>query len=194
MTALLILCGAAILRAPLVLSADENVTSFVVTTGLRCSTDMKATTWAGSWIAAVCVAGAVAVLTWWRRAPPGAVVAVVALWIGELSAVTVTKSVVERPLPPPEIRLVVAHGWSFPSGHTANAVVVFTVAAIVITKLLTRRAVPVVTWTLAILSIALVAFSRLEVGVHWATDVTASALWTTSWLVVINTALRQKQT
>jgi hypothetical protein len=40
-------------------------------------------------------------------------------------AVTVSKSVLQRLRPFEAVRLVMAHGWSFPSGHAANPVVVF---------------------------------------------------------------------
>ena len=71
------------------------------------------------------VAVIVTALAWKQRLPILAVPVVVSAWLGELLAATLTKSVVQRPRPPEAVRLVMAHGWSFPCGHTANAVVVF---------------------------------------------------------------------
>jgi undecaprenyl-diphosphatase len=83
------------------------------------------------------------------------------------------------------VRLVAAHGWSFPSGHTANAVVVFATAAALLTFLVHRRIVRFLTWALAVLATGLVGFSRIELGVHWTTDVVVSIVWTIWWLVVL---------
>jgi membrane-associated phospholipid phosphatase len=72
-------------------------------------------------------------------------IAVLGGWFGELAAVHVTKAVVERPRPPEPVRLVPAHGWAFPSGHTANAVVVFAAGAFFVTTFLRHRKARVLT-------------------------------------------------
>jgi membrane-associated phospholipid phosphatase len=40
-------------------------------------------------------------------------------------------------------------------------------------------------WALASVATALVGFSRIELGFHWMTDVTASLIWTSVWILVI---------
>jgi undecaprenyl-diphosphatase len=183
---LLILCGEGIERSAAIMSWDRNITTFVVDHRTPALNQlMKAVTWTGSWIAALAVAVLVVGFTWKRLLPILAVIAVLAAWFGEFLAVTLTKSVVQRPRPPVAVRLVVAHGSSFPSGHTANAVVVFTTAAVLVTTLLHRREARIATWVLAVPVTALVGFSRIELGVHWTTDVVASMVWTTGWLVVV---------
>jgi membrane-associated phospholipid phosphatase len=47
----------------------------------------------------------------------------------------------------------------------------------------------VLTGALAVLCIALVGFSRIELDAHWTTDVLASAVWTTGWLLILGTLL-----
>jgi membrane-associated phospholipid phosphatase len=52
-----------------------------------------------------------------------------------------------------------------------------------------RRAVALVGWLTAGLAIAATAFSRVELGVHWTTDVIASVVFVTCWLTAIAISL-----
>jgi undecaprenyl-diphosphatase len=185
LTGVLILVGEGIEHSSAVSSLDRRITTFVVDHRTPALNQlMKAVTWTGSWIATLGVAVLVALLAWRRRLPLLAVIAVLGGWFGELAAVHLTKAVVERPRPPEPVRLVAAPGWAFPSGHTANAVVVFATAAFLLTTFQRARSAQVLTWGLAVLVTALVGFSRIELGVHWMTDVVASVVWTSCWLVV----------
>jgi undecaprenyl-diphosphatase len=187
LTGLLILTGEGIEHSSFLESIDQHITNFVV--GHRTPAlnhVMTAVTWTGSWATTLAVAVLVAFLAWRRRLPALAVVAILAAWWGELLAVILTKAVVRRPRPPEAVRLVVAHGWAFPSGHTANAVVVFSAAAaILVTAFVSRTEGRVLTWVLAGLATALVGFSRIELGVHWTTDVVASLVWTPLWILIV---------
>ena len=187
--------GEGIEHSAAVESVDRSITTFVVAHRMSALDQlMKAVTWTGSWIAALGVSAVVVACTWKRRLPISAVVAVLAAWLGELLAVTLTKAVVERARPPEAVRVVVAHGWSFPSGHTANAVVVFAAAAALLTFLVHSRIVRFLAWALAVLATALVGFSRIELGVHWTTDVVMSMVWTTWWIVVLVVVVRRIRT
>jgi undecaprenyl-diphosphatase len=187
---LLILIGEGIEHSSVLGSMDRRITTFVVGHRTHALNQlMKAVTWTGSWIATLAVAVLIAVFAWRRRLPLLALIAVLAGWFGELAAVHVTKAVVQRPRPPERVRLVVAHGWAFPSGHTANAVVVFAAGAFLMTTLLRRRKAQIL--TLAGLVTALVGFSRIELGVHWMTDVVASLVWTACWLLILVKVLRR---
>jgi undecaprenyl-diphosphatase len=192
LSGLLILVGEGIEHSSALRSMDRTITAFVVDHRTPALNQlMKAVTWTGSWIATLVVAVLVAVFAWRRFLPVLAVIAVLGGWLGELSAVHLVKAVVQRPRPPEPVRLVVAHGWAFPSGHTANAVVVFATGAFLATRFLGHRKAPVLTWAMAVLIIALVGFSRIELGVHWTTDVVASLIWTACWLLILVTVLRR---
>jgi hypothetical protein len=89
-----------------------------------------------------------------------------------------------RPRPPKDLWLTSAQGWSWPSGHSATAVLVFALFAIALTHVFHSRLARIATWIPAIVVIAAVGFSRIELGVHWTTDVLASIVFVSSWLVV----------
>jgi undecaprenyl-diphosphatase len=188
---ILMLVGVAIKHSSQINSLDRRITHFVVTHRTPALNQlMKTVTWAGSWLVTLGMAVLLAILVWRRRLPVVAVIAVLAGWWGELLAVTVTKGVVQRPRPPASLWVVKAHGWSFPSGHTANATVVFAAAAAVATVFVRNRSWQILIWAVAALATALVGFSRIELGVHWTTDVLASAIWTAVWLMVLAKALQ----
>jgi undecaprenyl-diphosphatase len=165
---------------------DNHVTSFVVahrSAGLNAA--MKAVTWFGSWVAELVAAAVLLLLVLRRRLSVGFLILAVVAWAGTQGGTTLAKNVVQRPRPPEDLRLVSAHGWSWPSGHTATATLVFAVLATVVWMLTTSgrlRLLAVVGWILVAVAVA---FSRVELGVHWTTDVLASLVFATAWLVVL---------
>jgi membrane-associated phospholipid phosphatase len=194
LVALLVLCGEGIKHSGLINSADKRVTSFVIAHRTPWLNDvMKVVTWAGSWVAVAVVAVVIGAMLWRRHLRLLALAAVLASWVGELLGVTLVKRLVERDRPPEALWAVVAHGWAFPSGHAANAVVVFATAAALAARLSSYRMVRVLCWASGALLVALVGFSRIELGVHWATDVVAGAVWASGWTVTVVAVMRRPQ-
>ena len=150
---------------------------------------MKVVTWLGSWVAVVVAAGIITLLIIARRLPVLAAVVAVFAWAGEGGGVWIGKEVVSRDRPPEAIWLVRAHGWSFPSGHAATACLVFTVLALCVVRLIRHRAAWALGWLTAGVAIAATAFSRVELGVHWMTDVIAGVVFVASWLTAIAISL-----
>jgi undecaprenyl-diphosphatase len=185
-TAVLFGVGELVVHSHAVTTFDRHVTHWVV--GRRTpplDATMKVVTWFGSWVAIAGVGVVALVLTATRRLAAAAPVLLAVAWAGESGAVNLVKHAVGRPRPPKALWLVTAHGASFPSGHAANATLTGVAAALVVFLLSERRAFRVAAFTVACLVIVAVAFSRVELGVHWTTDVVTGCLVTLVWLAAI---------
>ena len=94
------------------------------------------------------------------------------------------KAAYERLRPSFDDPLVQLDTYSFPSGHTAAAVLFYGVlAAFLVSRFYDRRLRAAIA-TGAIAMIALVAFSRIYLGAHYLSDVVAAACSSTAWLVL----------
>lgn len=183
---LLVASGEVVVHSNAVTHFDRHATSVLVSSRTAAlDSAMKAVTWLGSWVAVAIAAVIVAVLVLARRLPLLAAAVAVLAWAGEAGGVRIGKEVVARDRPPAAIRLAPANGWSFPSGHAATAALAFTVLALCVTAVARHRVIRVLGWLIAGLAIAATAFSRVELGVHWTTDVIASVVFTAAWLTAI---------
>ena len=112
--------------------------------------------------------------------PMVALVLAVIAWAGENGGVR-WPNMLSSERTPKGLRLVSAHGWSWPSGHTAVALLVSTILALVIVAV-TPTGLQNAGVGAGGVAVAAVAFSRIELGVHWTTDVVA-AFFVSAWLV-----------
>jgi membrane-associated phospholipid phosphatase len=104
------------------------------------------------------------------------------------------KRVMRRPRPAhPEIRVAVARigGSSFPSGHVINYVGVYGFLAYALSTMARPAALRRAVVGGLVGLIALVGPSRIYLGHHWATDVTASYLLGTSYLIALTAVYRR---
>ena len=181
-TAALFGVGQLVVHTRAITDFDRNVTDWVVSHRTPAlDSMMKVITWIGSWVTMAIIGGVTLVLTLTKRLTIAAPVLLAVAWAGEYAMVNLVKCAVDRPRPPRDLWLVTASGASFPSGHAANATLVCTAAAIVAFLLSRRRSVHTMAISLACLAIVAVAFSRVELGVHWTTDVVAGSLVTMVW-------------
>lgn len=100
---------------------------------------------------------------------------------------TTLKALFARTRPLHEGGLIQAEGWSFPSGHSSGAVVVYGMLAYV----LLRSLPPALAWRASLPLVLLAAATAFSVGcsriflqVHFATDVLAGFASGTAWLAI----------
>lgn len=121
------------------------------------------------------------VLFYRRRQPRWLAALALAVPVG-LAINAMLKHAFQRARPVPRDALLALESFSFPSGHTAGATLFYgIVAAYFISRTGDRRvrARWVAVW---IAAIALVALSRVYLGVHYVSDVLGAVAWSLAWL------------
>jgi undecaprenyl-diphosphatase len=136
--------------------------------------------------------GVIASLATWRRCRAVSTVILVATFARPVIEFTV-KALVGRDRPDFE-RLVAGNGPSFPSGHVMAAVALWGLLPLVVSLYTNRRAI----WWAAVATSATlvlgIAASRVYLGVHWFSDVTAGLVVGTFFLLGVDVVLvRQHQ-
>ena len=101
--------------------------------------------------------------------------------VGGWIANTAVKVLVGRERPEIVPHLMEAGGESFPSGHSFNAAVVYIAMAIAFAALSRRHSVRYTIIATAMVLSAMVAWSRVMLGVHFPSDVTAGWLGGAGW-------------
>jgi undecaprenyl-diphosphatase len=132
------------------------------------------------------------VAAWWLRGRRRAAAFQLLAWGGALLS-TLIKSAIRRPRPlPPEVRVVVAPlgGTSFPSGHVLTYVVFYGFLGFLLAEHLEDGALRNVSVASLTGVLALVGPSRIQQGHHWTTDVVASYLLGTAYLLALVEAYR----
>jgi membrane-associated phospholipid phosphatase len=127
-------------------------------------------------------AGVLALLLW-RRHERALAIAWLAALGGNALLNPALKRAFERLRPEADLSGLVAHGYSFPSGHTSGAVVAFGMAAYLGWRLLPGR------WQLpacllAVVAVLLVGASRIWLQVHYLSDVLAGIASGGAWLAL----------
>ena len=165
-------------------AVDSSITSWVVahrTDGL--TTLARALSTIGSQAVLIPVTAIVTVWLVARRqfVPAGLLVA---CWGGGLALYSLVKLFVHRQRPPTEIWLTnVGKTTSFPSGHATQSLSTYFALAVVSAAWL-----PKLSWSsraLALVLVAGVGWSRVYLGVHWATDVAAGWLFAALWVLIV---------
>ncbi len=186
LTGVLLGAGELVTHCSVIEQFDRHITSWVVAHRSHAlDATMKVLTWGGSWLAVAVTGGLLLVLVAGYRLPLAVVILAAAGWLGEVTAVNLVKSLVDRRRPPEGLWLVSAHGGSFPSGHAGNAMLVFATLGFVWCILIVSRAARITGVVVSVLGVLTVGFSRVELGVHWVTDVVAGLLVVAAWLVGI---------
>ena len=94
---------------------------------------------------------------------------------------TALKGIVGRERPQIVPHLMEAGGESFPSGHSFNAAVVYIAMALAFAAMSSRHSVRYTLVATAMILSAMIAWSRVMLGVHFPSDVTAGWLGGAGW-------------
>jgi undecaprenyl-diphosphatase len=146
--------------------ARDSDTGRIVTVIMQAASDL------GGTVGRFCILGFYGAALWWTARKR-------ALWL-LLTVISGTllnlalKQVFAAPRPDLLPHLDIVHTYSFPSGHSAGNMMVFGALALLAAR---RR----VYWGAAML-IALIGISRVWLGVHWPSDVTAGWIEGLGWL------------
>jgi membrane-associated phospholipid phosphatase len=137
-------------------------------------------------LALLTTAGAVAVGIKLRSALGGLTVPVT---VGGASALCwLIKLLVARPRPPLVVQETLETDYSFPSGHVTGTAALVGILAVAF-GLAASRVVKGLLAVVTVLAVSVAALSRLYLGVHWLTDVTAGVLLAAAVVTVGATAL-----
>jgi undecaprenyl-diphosphatase len=91
------------------------------------------------------------------------------------------KSYFARPRPNVLQMLTTAQGYSYPSGHSVSAAAIYLTMAITLSEILHRKKSRVAVYIVAVLLAISIAISRVYLGVHYFSDITAGLLVGTAW-------------
>lgn len=168
----------------LVARADRSVATWGSLNGSSATADaMKSITHLGSTPVVATALLLTAFVDYLRRRSPEVFAFVAAIGLGELLLNNLLKIIVHRERPA-ILRLVAAHGYSFPSGHTAAATAGWFAIALVFGRDRSRVTRAVLIGCAALISVS-VATSRALLGVHWLTDVIAGLALGFGWFLIV---------
>ena len=165
-------------------TADKSIASW----GSRHSTTtmaqaMKWITQLGSTVVITAALLITACVDYFRRRSREVFAFVAAIGIGELVLNNVLELIVHRDRPS-VLRLVVAHGYSFPSGHTVAASACWMGIALVLGRDRSRLTRAALAGGAALIAVS-VATSRALLGVHWLSDVIAGLAIGWGWFTIV---------
>ena len=95
---------------------------------------------------------------------------------------TVLKHAYQRIRPAFDHAPVTLTTYSFPSGHTAGAMLFYGMLAVILISRLASFSARVACAVTAVLMVTMVAFSRIYLGVHFLSDVVAAASASVAWI------------
>ncbi len=144
---------------------------------------LKWVTQLGSTIVVTLVLLAVAIADYVRRRSREVFVFVAVVGLGELLLNNVLKVIIHRDRPN-VLHLVVAHGYSFPSGHTMAAAAAWSAVALVLGRDRPPLARAMLAAGAALIAVS-VATSRALLGVHWLSDVIAGLFIGWGWFMIV---------
>ena len=175
-------------------SADDPVTRWLVAHREPWLTAvMRVVTQLGSAWFVILLLVALTVALALRHRPWAELVVVPISSIGAATMVTFIKLGIGRPRPTVGEIVATANGFSFPSGHSAQAVACYGALAWLVAHVTVTRRATLLAWAGAVTIALLIGFSRLYLGVHWFSDVVGGFVLGAAWLSVTLSAVASWQ-
>ena len=145
-------------------------------------------TFASSYIGILFFIGSVALLGWFKRQRWLPALFLIAYGFVALIS-EILKNSIGRARPDTSLRELVVSGYSFPSGHTLAATVIYGLVAYLLVRYSRSSIAKLLVRVLVVTLVIMVALSRVYFGVHYPTDVIGSILLGCAILTMIVTFL-----
>jgi undecaprenyl-diphosphatase len=114
------------------------------------------------------------------------------LWLGAIIGGAMLDEILKlafrRARPDVASEFISGHSWSFPSGHAMNSLVSYAMLAYLLRQHVDNSRARLAITIAATLLIVAIGFSRLYLGVHYLSDVTAGYLTGGAWVIACVTA------
>ena|SRR5688500_2655833 len=141
---------------------------------------MLEVTMLGTWIVVLSIVGVAALFLWLTRHKYSAALLLVAT-AGGIGLNNILKGGFDRPRPQVFEWGTHVSTSSFPSGHAMSSTVVYITVAYLAARLQKTHTARIVTLVVAAFIVATICFSRMYLGVHYPSDVTAGVVIGLSW-------------
>lgn len=135
----------------------------------------------GVWPTVVMVVMVVVTIVWRRSA---LALVMISSSIFAMTVGPIIKDLVGRPRPDQSLWLVTVSSPSFPSGHAIGSITAWAAAGSVVILMIDRHRTRLLIGVPTTLLVVLIGYSRIYLGVHWATDVIAGWAMATAWLII----------
>lgn len=153
------------------------------------NTFFSAATWLGANAVTVPVLVIVGGVLARHRRSLAPVLGIVVVYLGAVFLHAIVGLLAQRGRPPAADWIAPAGGWAYPSGHTTQAVAAWGIIALLVAARSAPRARVLIGLGAATI-VAVVGFSDVYLGVHWATDVLGAVAMSTAVLATWSTARR----
>ncbi len=134
------------------------------------NTYMIFVTYLGNWQVIVGLGVVAVVVLWFLRKKREAIFLTVALISGEIIK-ELLKLLFYRQRPDASLALIQESGYSFPSGHAFMSVIFYGMICYFIYQVCKNKWQKIISLIITVVLVFLIGFSRIYLGVHWASDV-----------------------
>jgi undecaprenyl-diphosphatase len=152
---------------------------------------MRGFTFLGEWLSVLDL-DILAIVLFYREGRKAAAALMVITTAGAAVLENTLKNLFHRVRPAPFFDTPLPSSYSFPSGHAVLACCFFGALAAMITAREPKRRVRIAVWTAAVIIALLIGFSRVYLGVHYATDVIAGYATAVVWVFAVGTVYRMR--